>query len=81
MIRHYDDGEVLTGVQRQRQCTPEEKVRVVEETYLPGMSVSLVALLPTSTHQRQSGLHLAQADVSGALTAAAAAEEVEPASA
>lgn len=41
--RRYNDGEVLSGVQRRRRWTPEEKVRIVEETYLPGMSVSLVA--------------------------------------
>jgi transposase len=40
--RRYNDGEVLSGVQRRRRWTPE-KVRIVEETYLPGMSVSLVA--------------------------------------
>ena len=40
--RRYNEGEVLTGVQRRRRWTPEEKVQIVEETYLPGMSVSLV---------------------------------------
>lgn len=39
----YVHGEVLSGVQRRRRWAPEEKVRIVEETYLPGMSVSLVA--------------------------------------
>ena len=38
--RRYNDGEVLSGIQRRRRWTPEEKVRIVEETYLPGMSVS-----------------------------------------
>ncbi|RZI55476.1 MAG: hypothetical protein EOP14_06550, partial [Pseudomonas sp.] len=42
-IRRYNDGEVLSGVQRRRRWTPEEKVRIVEETYLPGLTVSLVA--------------------------------------
>ena len=41
--RRYNGGEVLSGVQRRRRWTPEEKVRIVEETYLPGMNVSLVA--------------------------------------
>ena len=41
--RRYNDGEVLSGVERRRRWTPEEKVRIVEETYLPGMSVSYVA--------------------------------------
>lgn len=31
----YDGGEVLSGVQRRRRWTPEEKVRIVEETCLP----------------------------------------------
>lgn len=40
--RRYNEGEVLTGVQRRRRWTREQKVRIVEETSLPGMSVSLV---------------------------------------
>ena len=43
MPRRYERVEVLSGVQRRRRWTPEEKIRMVEETYLPGMSVSLVA--------------------------------------
>lgn len=35
--------EVITSVQRRRHWTAQEKVRLVEETYLPGQSVSLVA--------------------------------------
>ena len=76
--RRYNDGEVLSGVQRRRRWTPEEKVRIVEETYLPGMSVSLVA--------RQHGISGSQVFTwrrlmnQGALTAAAAGEEVVPAS-
>ena len=76
--RRYNDGEVLCGVQRRRRWTPEEKVRIVEETYLSGMSVSLVA--------RRHGIGGNQIFtwrrlmVQGALTAAAAGEEVVPAS-
>jgi transposase len=76
--RRYNDGEVLSGVQRRRRWTLEEKVRIVEETYLPGMSVSLVA--------RQNGISGSQVFTwrrrmnQGALTAAAAGEEVVPAS-
>ena len=33
--RRYNEGEVLTGVQRRRRWTPEEKVQIVEETDLP----------------------------------------------
>jgi len=56
--------------------TPEEKVRIVEETYLPG--ISLVA--------RQHGISPTQLfawrrlKTQGALTAAGAGEEVVPAS-
>ena len=76
--RHYNEGEVLSGVQRRRRWTPEEKVRIVEETYLPGMSVSLVA--------RRHGIGGSQIFTwrrlmaHGALTAATAGEEVVPAS-
>lgn len=78
MTRRYNDGEVLSGVQRRRRWTPEEKVRIVEETYLPGMSVSLVA--------RRHGIGAGQLFTwrrlmaQGALTAASAGEEVVPAS-
>lgn len=76
--RRYNDGEVLSGVQRRRRWTPEEKVRIVEETYLPGMSVSLVA--------RRHGIGAGQLFTwrrlmtQGALTAAGSGEEVVPAS-
>ncbi len=76
--RRYNDGEVLSGVQRRRRWTPEEKVRIVEETHLPGMSVSLVA--------RRHGIGAGQLFTwrrlmaQGALTAAGAGEEVVPAS-
>jgi len=76
--RRYNDGEVLSGVQRRRRWTPEEKVRIVEETYLPGISVSFVA--------RRHGIGGSQIFTwrrlmaQGALTAATAGEEVVPAS-
>ena len=41
--RSYVHAEVLGGVQRRRRWTPEEKLRMVEETFLPGNSVSRVA--------------------------------------
>ena len=72
--RRYDRVEVITGVQRRRRWTPEEKIRIVEETYLPGMSVSLVA--------RQHGIAANQLFTwrrqmtQGALTAASAGEVV-----
>ena len=77
MTRRYDRVEVITGVQRRRRWTPEQKVRIVEETYLPGMSVSLVA--------RQHGVAANQLFswrrqmAQGALTAASAGGEVVPA--
>ena len=43
ITRTIDRVEVITSVQRRRCWSAEEKVRIVEETYLPGMSVSLVA--------------------------------------
>ena len=43
MTGTYDRAEVITSVQRRRRWTPEEKIGIVEETYLPGNSVSLVA--------------------------------------
>lgn len=76
--RPYVASEVLSGVQRRRRWTPEEKVQIVEETYLPGMSVSLVA--------RRHGIAGSQLFnwrrlmAQGVLTAAGAGEEVVPAS-
>ncbi len=76
--RPYVASEVLSGVQRRRRWTPEEKVQIVEETYLPGMSVSLVA--------RRHGIAGSQLFnwrrlmAQGALTAAGAGEEVVPTS-
>jgi transposase len=76
--RRYNDGEALSGVQRRRRKTLEEQVRIVEETYLPGMGVSLVV--------RQHGISGSLVFTwrrlmsQGALTAAAAGEEVVPAS-
>ena len=48
MTSAYEDGDRIgrtdvLGVERRRRWTPEEKVWIVEETYLPGHSVSLVA--------------------------------------
>src|SRR5215216_2445287 len=70
--------EVITSVQRRRRWSTEEKVRIVEETYLPGNSVSLVA--------RHHGIAANQLFTwrrlmaQGALTAAGAGEQVVPAS-
>lgn len=70
--------EVITSVQRRRHWTAPEKVRLVEETCLPGQSVSLVA--------RRHGLNANQLFTwrrlmeRGAFTAAGAGKEVVPAS-
>jgi transposase len=70
--------EVTTSVQRRRRWSAAEKMRMVEETYQPGATVSLVA--------RQHGVGPNQLftwrrlAAQGALTAAAAGEEVVPAS-
>jgi transposase len=40
---NIDRVEVITSVQRRRRWSAEEKVAIVQETYAPGMSVSLVA--------------------------------------
>ena len=70
--------EVITSVQRRRRWPAEEKARIVQETYVPGMSVSLVA--------RQHGIAPNQVFTwrrlyaEGALSAVGAGEEVVPAS-
>ena len=70
--------EVVTSVQRRRRWTASEKVRMVEETLAPGMTVSLVA--------RQHGVAPNQLFTwrrlvaQGGLTAAGSGEEVVPAS-
>ena len=43
MTSTYDRVEVITSVQRRRRWTTEEELRIVEETHLPGNTVSLVA--------------------------------------
>ena len=83
MTSTYDDGgrigrtDVL-GVQRRRRWTPEEKIRIVEETYLPGHSVSLVARRHGIAGNQLFAWRRLMAQ--GALTAAGAGEEVMPAS-
>ena len=71
-------AEILKGPERRRRRTPAEKMRIVEEPYAPGVTVSLVA--------RQHGIAPNQLftwrrlAAQGALTAAGAGEEVVPAS-
>jgi transposase len=78
MTGSIDRVEVITSVQRRRRWSAEEKTRIVEETYAPGMSVSLVA--------RQHGVapnqvfKWRQLYAQGALSAVGAGEEVVSAS-
>ena len=78
MTEKSDRVEVITSVQRRRRWSAEEKAQIVQETYAPGMSVSLVA--------RQHGIGPNQVFswrrlyAEGALSAVGAGEEVVPAS-
>src|SRR5271167_263759 len=78
MTGSMDRVEVITSVQRRRRWSAEEKARIVQETYVPGVSVSLVA--------RQHGIAPTQVFTwrrlyaEGALSAVGAGEEVVPAS-
>ena len=78
MTENIDRIEVITSVQRRRRWSADEKARIVQETYAPGMSVSLVA--------RQHGVAPNQVFTwrrlyaAGALSAVGAGEEVVPAS-
>ena len=42
MTGKIEQVEVITSVQRRRRWSADEKAAVVQETYAPGMSVSLV---------------------------------------
>ena len=73
-----DRVEIVTSVQRRRRWSASEKVRMVEETYDPGSTVSLVARRHgVAPNQLFTWRRLA---AQGALTAAGAEEEVVPAS-
>src|SRR5437868_13343448 len=75
MTGNIDRVEVITSVQRRRRWSAEEKARIVQETYAPGMSVLLVA--------RQHGVAPNQVFTwrrlyaEGALLAIGAGEEVD----
>ena len=78
MTGNIDRIEVITSVQRRRRWSAEEKAGIVQETYAPGMSVSLVA--------RQHGISPNQVFTwrrlyaEGALSAVGAGKEVVSAS-
>jgi transposase len=73
-----DRIEIITSVQRRRRWTASEKVRMVEETFEPGMTVSLVArrhgVAPNQLFTRRRLV------AQGGLAAAGSGEEVVPAS-
>ena len=79
MTDTYDGPvEVITSVQRRRRWTTEEKVRIVDETNLPGNTVSLVARRHGIAGNQLFTWRRLMAQ--GTLTAAGAGEEVVPAS-
>src|SRR5688500_15523179 len=78
MTSTYDRVEVITSVQRRRRWSTEEKVRIVEETNLPGNTVSLVARRHGIAGNQLFTWRRLMAQ--GALTAAGAGEEVVPSS-
>ncbi len=43
MTNTSDRVEIITSVQRRRHWTAAEKMRLVEQTFAPGMTVSLLA--------------------------------------
>src|SRR5262249_17391604 len=74
MSNPTDRVEIITSVQRRRRWTASEKVRIVEETFEPGMTVSLVARRHgVAPNQLFTWRRLV---VEGALTAAGSGEKV-----
>ena len=70
--------EVITSVRRRRRWSAEEKAAIVQETYAPGMSVSLVARRHGVAPNQLFRWRRLYAE--GALSAVGAGEEVVPAS-
>jgi len=79
MTGHIPWPEILTGPQRRRRWSPAEKLSMVEETYDPGVTVSLVARRNGIQPNQLFGWRKLAAQ--GALTATSAQEEVVAASA
>ena len=78
MTGSIDRIEVITSVQRRRRWSAEEKARIVQETYAPGMSVSLVAWQHGIAPNQLFTWRRLYAE--GALSAVGAGEEVVAAS-
>ena len=77
MTGTIDRVEVITSVQR-RRWSAEEKAQIVQETWAPGMSVSLVARRHGIAPNQLFRWRRLYAE--GALSAVGAGEEVVPAS-
>jgi transposase len=77
MSKPVERVEVTTGRERRRRCTAEEKVRLVEETALPGMTASAVARLHSVSPSLLLGWRRRMAE--GGLEAVRADEDVVPA--
>ena len=78
MTNPTDRSEIITSVQRRRRWTASEKVRMVEETFESGMTVSLVAhRRGVAPNQLFTWRRLV---AQGGLTAAGSGEEVVPTS-
>src|SRR6516225_11920452 len=76
MTNSTDRVEIITSVQRRRRWTAPEKVRMVEETLEPGMTVSLVARRHgVAPNQLFTWRRLV---AQGSLTTAGSGEEVVP---
>jgi transposase len=78
MTGKIEQVEVITSVQRRRHWSAEEKAAIVQETYAPGMSVSLVARRHGIAPNQLFRWRRLYAE--GALSAVGAGEEVVPAS-
>src|SRR5918997_4300440 len=78
MSKPVERVEVITGRERRRRYTAEEKVRLVEETARPGMTVSAVARLHGVSPSLLFGWRRLMAE--GGFEAVRADEEVVPAS-
>ncbi len=70
--------EVLTGPERRRRWSVEEKVSMVRETFEPGKTVSMVARLHGVNPNQL--FHWRKLYQDGSLSAVSAGEEVVPAS-
>ena len=79
MTGSIDRVEVIASVQR-RRWSAEEKARIVQETYAPGMSVSLVARARQHGVAPNQVFKWRQLYAEGALSAVGAGEEVVAAS-